>query len=523
MLEPSHPLNEAARLAALRALKILDTPAEARFDRITAFARTLFEVPIALVSLVDRDRQWFKSKTGLDAAETPRAVSLCGHAILTSDIFVVEDASIDARFSDNPLVTGPPFVRFYAGAPLNITGFTLGTLCLLDHQPRHFTDREKELLGNLAGWVERELGILSDLQTMAIRLESQARLEAVLDGVIEGVITTSESGQIQTANPAAARIFACERDDLIGRHLRDLVPQTHRSAHEQYLLRLNSLPDPVQRTAMQTTGRRFDGAEFPIELSFNRINVDGQRIYSGIVRDISERKALERLQSEFVSTVNHELRTPLTAIVGALDILQSGTAGALPEAAREFVAMAAHNSERLTSLVEDLLDLEKLQNGQIQIILETVPLATLLDRSLALSEDRARRSGVRLELTHAQQQTALRVDPQRLLQVLGKLISNAIKYSAQGQSVQITARHHGEHVSIRVQDQGPGIPDEFRSRIFQRFARADSSDTRKVDGAGLGLHIAKELVERMAGEIGIDTAYDSGTAFWVRFPALNKS
>src|SRR4051794_6119309 len=158
MIAPSVPANEAERLAALQALNILDTPPEERFDRITRVARCLFDVPIALITLVDATRQWFKSRQGLDVCETGREVSFCAHAILADEPLVVPDAVQDARFADNPLVTGEPYGRFYAGVPLHGAGaHRLGTLCLLDRRPRELSAAELQLLHDLAAWAENEL------------------------------------------------------------------------------------------------------------------------------------------------------------------------------------------------------------------------------------------------------------------------------------------------------------------------------------------------------------------------------
>ena len=158
MQAPDLPENEIARVATLRSLNILDTSAEERFDRLTRLAKRLFGVPIALVSLVDADRQWFKSCIGLDAVETPRDISFCGHAILGNGVFVIPDALADQRFSDNPLVTGDPNVRFYAGCPLQVSnGSKIGTLCLIDVEPREFDSESAALLQDLARMVEREI------------------------------------------------------------------------------------------------------------------------------------------------------------------------------------------------------------------------------------------------------------------------------------------------------------------------------------------------------------------------------
>ena len=158
MNAPEFPIDEAARLLALQRTNLLDTPAEKRFDRITRLAASVFKVPICLISLVDSDRQWFKSKVGLDACETGRDISFCGHAILGDEIFIIPDTIKDERFADNPLVLNEPNIRFYAGCPLRfLDGSKLGTLCIIDNKPRNLDEDELDALKDLASTAEREL------------------------------------------------------------------------------------------------------------------------------------------------------------------------------------------------------------------------------------------------------------------------------------------------------------------------------------------------------------------------------
>lgn len=161
MESPGFPDDEVQRLEALKTLGILDTPPEERFDRLTRMARRMFEVPIALVSLVDKERQWFKSHLGLDATETARDISFCGHAILGDDVFVIEDTARDERFADNPLVLGKPYIRFYAGCPIRaIDGRKMGTICLIDTKPRQLNPEDIEILRDLGAVTEREIGAI---------------------------------------------------------------------------------------------------------------------------------------------------------------------------------------------------------------------------------------------------------------------------------------------------------------------------------------------------------------------------
>ncbi|MFY8274390.1 diguanylate cyclase [Pseudoalteromonas sp. SSDWG2] len=176
MTEPALPDNEEERIAAVQLLKLLDTPAEERFDRITRIAKHMFGVQISVISLVDTNRQWFKSKQGLDVEETPRSMSFCGHAINQDDPLVIPDALMDARFLDNPLVTGEPFIRFYAGCPLHAPGgFRVGTLCLIDTRPRLLTEKDIDMLKELALMVEHELEATTKITLDALTSISNRR------------------------------------------------------------------------------------------------------------------------------------------------------------------------------------------------------------------------------------------------------------------------------------------------------------------------------------------------------------
>ncbi|NBF02979.1 diguanylate cyclase [Pseudomonas sp. Fl5BN2] len=176
MLYPSKPNNEALRIQTLRELNVLDTSPEERFDRLTRLAKRLFNVPIALVSLVDAERQWFKSCAGLEASETPRDISFCGHAILGDQILTVCDAELDERFHDNPLVVGEPGIRFYAGCPLTVpNGSKLGTLCLIDLKPRDLDDEDRALLRDLARMAEQELAAVQMASMDELTLLSNRR------------------------------------------------------------------------------------------------------------------------------------------------------------------------------------------------------------------------------------------------------------------------------------------------------------------------------------------------------------
>ena len=239
---------------------------------------------------------------------------------------------------------------------------------------------------------------------------------------------------------------------------------------------------------------------------------------TGTNADITERKAVERMKSEFVANVSHELRTPLTAIIGSLGVIQSDMLDEVPQHIKVFLDMAAQNSERLASLINDILDTEKIESGLMSLELRPVPVGVFLQQALSLNRAFADKLGVRFELKQPVPEASLRADSDRLMQVITNLLSNAAKFSPTGASVAISARQIDNQIRISVSDCGPGVPEEFRDRIFQKFAQADASSTRPKGGTGLGLSISKALVEKMGGSIGYDSVAGQGATFYFELP-----
>lgn len=222
MLEPPLPPDEATRLATLRGLSILDTPPEPRFDCITRFAARLFDVPIALITLVDTERQWFKSRHGLNVSETPRAISFCAHAMLGQDIMVVSDARLDERFADNPVVTGPLHVRFYAGCPLvALNGSRLGTFCIIDYQPRQLSEADLQALSDLACWAQHELNGTTLNQAFLLLQQNVIQFEDFLDSASDLIQSVTPQGNFVYVNQAWREILGYE--DLRGLSLWDII------------------------------------------------------------------------------------------------------------------------------------------------------------------------------------------------------------------------------------------------------------------------------------------------------------
>ncbi len=241
------------------------------------------------------------------------------------------------------------------------------------------------------------------------------------------------------------------------------------------------------------------------------------------MHDITERKAMERMKNEFISVVSHELRTPLTSIRGALGLIAGGVAGEIPPQAQTLVGIANSNTERLVRLVNDILDIEKMEAGQMEFLMRPVSLLPLLLQTLDNLRTYAGQYGVQLEMTGCPADTFVCADPDRLTQILTNLISNAAKFSPSGMTVTLSAEHTAGHVHIRVCDHGPGIPLEFQERIFEKFAQADAGNARMRGGTGLGLNICKALAERLGGQICFETRQGLGTTFTLNLPVYEGS
>ena len=234
--------------------------------------------------------------------------------------------------------------------------------------------------------------------------------------------------------------------------------------------------------------------------------------------DITELKRIDRMKTEFISTVSHELRTPLTSIRGSLGLIDGGVAGEVPKAVKNLVGIAKNNSERLIRLINDILDSEKIESGKIRLDLQAVDIRQLVQQTMAAMDGFAVQNSVKLRLQAPDAPLKVHIDSDRMIQVLTNLLSNALKFSPPQSTVDVNVLRVAGQVRVEIVDHGPGIPEEFRGRIFQKFSQADSSDSRQKGGTGLGLNISKALIEKMGGQIGFSSEVDAGTTFFLELP-----
>ncbi len=522
------PADDADRVSADAVLGPLDANQTTRLDRITRLAAMGLATPFAWVSWLSKDCECLVSRYGLSADSFPRRGSCADQVAASASVLAIEDAQRDARFSEHASVAGALALRSYAGYPIrSVNGHYVATLAVADTVPRRFDSAELTQLSDLAALVERELSFTelerASRELAALRLgdlsESEARHRAILEAAIDGIISIDEFGTIQAFNPAAERLFGYDQREVIGKNVSSLMPAPERDEHDAHLGAYRasgrSRPDVMGRERL---GLRKSGEVFPLEIAVSEIRHGGRRLFTGIVRDLTERKKVERLKDEFVSTVSHELRTPLTSIRGALSLLLHGPGDALPETARTMLQIAFRNSERLVRLINDLLDVQKIESGALEFVLGRSALSALLEQALEANRSFARQLDVQLELGEVPRHVFIHVDADRMMQVLTNLLSNAAKFSHAGGTVTLAASQRAGRVRIDVTDRGPGVPLEFRDRIFQKFAQADGSDARRRGGTGLGLSIARALVEHMGGAIDFVSEIGHGTTFFVDLP-----
>jgi len=270
---------------------------------------------------------------------------------------------------------------------------------------------------------------------------------------------------------------------------------------------------------VELTVVRRDGSEVPVEISLTPMRLGESQAYTALTRDISQRKAIDRLKDEFLATVSHELRTPLTSILGSLGLLDGGVVGDLPKQARELVSLALSNSKSLKRLVDDLLDMETVQSGRLELKLDEVVPSDVVNRTLDTMSGMAAQACISVR-QRGDFETVVRGDRDRMVQILCNLVSNAIKFSPNAEYVEVSWYPADDHGWVRfaVSDDGPGIAKDEQHLLFEPFQQLDQSTTRSQNGTGLGLAISKQLVEMHGGRIGVQSAPGEGATFWFELP-----
>lgn len=499
------PQPDAARVRALHELQLLDTPPEERFDRITRLACRLLGVPISLLALVDSERQWFKSRVGIDLPETSRATSFCTHTIQHADGLVIEDVRLDPRFAANPFVLGEPRVRFYAGIPLAAAdGSRVGALCVIDKEVRQFDAGQMATLRDLAAIAGDELRARP-----AGRPAPEGWEKALVAHLPDGVLMLNVHGVIVAANPAAEKMFGASGAMLAGRPLAELLDEDLVSRRRAGLL--------VEGCPYEAGARRLDGGHFPVEFSYCRMAWAARPKFAVTVRDITQRRANEeraratdaRRRHHF-ATATHELRTPMSSVLGFSELLLKREFD--PATQRELLEIIHRESGRLVDLVNQLLDLARIEaGGAAELKFSAVSVPVLVDQTLACLEGLGQAHRVSTVL--APDLPPLAADAQKMQQALTNILSNSIKYSAPDTpivlDVRLEWRDERQMIAIRVRDRGIGLTPQQQAQVFDAFYRVDRDSN--VPGSGLGMTILKEIVDLHGGQIALQSQMGVGT------------
>jgi PAS domain S-box-containing protein len=349
-------------------------------------------------------------------------------------------------------------------------------------------------------------------------LESEVRLRAIFNNAFDGILTFDATGQIRAANPAAENLFGIRADDIKRRRIKDLVPDLQPE-------------DAAPSMVCELSGRKSDGSKFPASLSIERTESGKELLFVCLVRDntaeqlarqalVEARDAADRAnraKSEFLSTMSHELRTPMNSILGFAQLLQTDPDHPLSETQKESVDQIARAGWHLLQLINDVLDLAKVEAGKIEAILEDVDLDTVMAECLSLVMPLAEKHGIELVDQATGTGLHVRADHTRLKQAVLNLVSNGIKYNRKNGSVAIEAQRVDEWCEITVLDTGVGLTPEQIDRIFEPFSRV-SAHRDEIEGTGIGLTITRKLVALMGGAIGVESEPGSGSRFWVRIP-----
>ena len=570
------PENEKERLLSLHKLGLLDTKPEERFDRITRTATETFNVPISTLTIVDEKREWFKSVCGLDQKEGDRAISFCGHALLANEVFVIPDATKDKRFSDNPMVIGKPYIRFYAGVPImNADGERIGVFCIKDIKSRKFSKDNEEMLKNLAVWAELEINsrnlslalreerkirselkvqtqesenakiaarnVLEDLDIEKSKVEmSRAKEKAILLSVGDGIIATDGKGNITLINKVAEKLLDIKSKKVIGKFFSEvLLLEDEKGAP----ILLDKRPISMALAAGTTTGLscyyvRKDKTKFPAAITVTPVMLENKIIGAvEIFRDITEHKKaqeiliksihrkkeitrlkeLDMAKTQFLSITSHELRTPMTPIKSQIEMLSDGFFGKLTKKQKQSLEMISRNVENLDKLLADILDISRVQTGKLRFELSKVQIADCIKYSIENIKASADKKNISIA-AKIEKLPELTLDNGRIMQVLTNLINNAVKFTPAKGKITVEAEKQKNNVLVKVKDTGIGIAGKDMKKLFEPFFQAESSDRRKYGGTGLGLTICKNIIEQHGGKIWVKSRLGKGSIFYFSLP-----
>ncbi len=515
-------LSAPSRLAAIQALNLVDSPAEEVFDRLTRLASRLIPAPVSLVSIVDAERQFFKSLVGLkepwaSLRQTPLTHSFCQHVVVSGEPLIVEDAREHPLVHDNLAIPDLGVIS-YLGMPLTTKqGVTLGSFCVIDTVARSWSEDDIETVRELARSVMTEIELRNEVHALKAANTNQQRSEERFRQLIEtapgAILVIDATGQIALANQCVVEYFGYPRDELMGKAVETLLPEPLQQAHRAH--RAGFFAHPEARpmgSGRDLSGRRKDGSVFPIEIGLSYTTIDDETLAVAFITDITERKQLlsklEQINqdlTDFAYIVSHDLKAPLRGIASIAEWFSTDYGAVLDEEGQELLGLLQTRVTRLQDFIEGILRYSRI--GRIEEEWEDVDLQRLVENvisSLAPPEHIQIMINGSLPIVHGG-----RV---RLEQVFQNLLSNAIKFMDKPQGkIEITSAKNRGCWEFRVADNGPGIEERHFTKIFQLFQTLNPRD--EFESTGIGLTLVKKIVEMHGGTIIVNSEVGQGTAF----------
>lgn len=487
------------------------------FVEATDFDSTIRMILQEIAQVADWDCACFQSVGGCPSCDEG---ATCWHVATVSNEMLA--AILEAEVKAQGLLCLEPLGAFigYLAVPVMSGAEWLGTLKLASTRVSSLDDYAISQLRVLGENLGQHITRYRAERTVKAR---EAMLRAIHNSVAEAIVALDEDGLVISSNVAAETVFGGAEDKLARRSLWDLVPNYGLQNFDLNVWRaITAELRAGQVKSWEAFGRRLNGVQFPVEIALSDAGFGEKPVLVAVIRDISERRESEKKVSEFYSIVSHELRTPLTSIRGSLGLISGGLTGEIPPDAMELLGIAGESCDRLIRLINDILDLKKLESGKFQFRIERLHPQELVAVCLNQIEGFAGSRSVKLT-SEFSCSGAILADRDRVLQVLTNLISNAIKFSSVDKVVHVSVRDaENDRIRFQVSDCGPGIKDEHLSLLFGKFQQIDSSDARAQEGTGLGLAICKSIVEQLEGTIGVQSIPGSGSTFWFELPAYKQ-